>query len=537
MYNIAYSYNVKKILFVQFLLGVCLSLTAQTRFPVIPIYLGSGSFFNEPSICVNPKNTNQIVAGSVINDYYYSGNGGLNWTHGTLSSPWGVWGDPSVVIDTSGSWYYFHLSYPSSPGWWIDRIICQKSTDAGHTWSSGSYMGLNTSPHRQDKPWAAVNRNNNHIYATWTEFDDYNVSIPTDSSRILFSKSTDGGLTWSSPKRICRKAGDCLDNDNTVEGAVPAVGPQGQIYVSWAGPLGIMFNRSLDEGTTWVDTNIFVSLIPSGWDYLISGIDRSNGLPVTCCDISNGPYRGNIYVNWSDQRNGPTDTDVWFKRSSDGGNTWSSLKRVNDDPPGKQQFFTWMCVDQVTGYIYIVFYDRRNYTDDNTDVYLAVSRDAGNTFENIRISDNPFLPNSGVFFGDYTNISAYNNIVRPIWTDLSGNSKTIKTVLIDSLYTSAITWTGGTSTDWNNSWNWMPRAIPTSIQDVVIPQVSSNRYPVVNIDGLYCRNLTINANASVTIPANRNFEIKGDMTIRNLATFTNNGTLVLRGNLLNQNGN
>ncbi len=516
---------------------MCFSLAAQTRFPVVQIYTGSGSWINEPSICVNPKNTNQIIAGSIINDYYSSSNGGVTWTHGTLSSPWGVWGDPVIIVDTNSSWYYLHLSYPGYPGWWIDRIICQKSTDNGQTWSSGTYMGLNTSPHRQDKAWAAVNRSNNHIYSTWTEFDDYNVSIPADSSIILFSKSTDSGLTWSTPKRICKRAGDCIDSDNTVEGAVPAVGPQGQIYVSWAGPLGLIFNRSLDEGTTWVDTNIFVSLIPGGWDYSIPGVDRSNGLPITCCDVSNGPFRGNIYINWSDQRNGLTDTDVWFKKSTDGGNTWSALKRVNDDPAGKQQFFTWMSVDQVTGYIYIVFYDRRNYTDNNTDVYLAVSKDAGNTFENIRISDTPFLPNSGVFFGDYTNISAHNNIVRPVWTTLNYNTKTLNTILIDSLYTSTITWTGGASTDWNNPWNWTPRAIPTAVQDVVIPQVSTARYPVVNMEGLFCRNLTINANASATIPSSRNFEIKGNLTIRSLATFVNDGSLILRGDLINENGN
>ena len=510
-------------------------MMSQTRFPVVTIYTGSGSFFNEPSIFINPKNTDQIIAGSVINDYYHSNNGGVTWTHGTLSCPWGVWGDPSIVVDTNGHWYYFHLSYPGSPGWWIDRIICQKSTNGGLSWNSGSYIGWNTYPHRQDKEWAVVNRANNHIYVTWTEFDDYNVSTSTDSTIILFTKSTDQGTTWSNPKRISKRAGDCLDEDNTVEGAVPAVGPQGQIYVSWAGPLGLMFDRSLDEGNTWLESDVFISTQPGGWDYSIPGIDRSNGLPVTCCDISNGPFRGNIYVNWADQRNGSTDTDIWITKSTDGGNTWSAPKRVNDDPPGKQQFFTWMTIDQITGYIYVIFYDRRNYNDVRTDVYLAVSKDAGNTFENIRISDSPFTPNSAIFFGDYTNISAHNNIVRPIWTTLNDNIKTLKTVLIDTLFATTIHWNGNVSTDWNNPWNWTPRVIPTTIQDVIIPYVSSGRYPVVNSEGLFCRDLTINSNASATIPSGRNFEIKGNLTIRALGTLTNAGSLILRGNLVNEN--
>jgi len=411
-----------------------LVLFGQSSFPVVPVYFGSGSYYNEPSICINPKNTNQVVAGSVLNDFYYSSNGGSTWTHGTLSCPWGVWGDPVVVVDTSGHFYYFHLAYPPSPGWWIDRIICQKSTNAGQTWSSGTYMGKNTYPHAQDKHWAVVDRQNNNIYVTWTEFDSYGSSNTLDSTFILFAKSTDNGATWTDPpKRINKVAGDCHDDDNTVEGAVPCVGPNGQIYVSWAGPLGIVFNRSLDQGNTWVNNNIFVSSMPGGWNYQISGIDRSNGLPVTCCDLSNGPYHGTIYINWTDQRNGVNDTDVWIVKSTDGGNTWTVPKRVNNDPAGKQQFFTWMAVDPVTGFIYIVFYDRRNYSDNQTDVYMAISTNGGETFENMRISSAPFTPNAGVFFGDYTNISAYNNIVRPIWTALSGYStKTIYTALIDN---------------------------------------------------------------------------------------------------------
>jgi hypothetical protein len=213
------------------------------------------------------------------------------------------------------------------------------------------------------------------------------------------------------------------------------MGPKGEIYVAWAGPAGLVFNRSLNQGETWMDTNVFVSDIPGGWDYTIPGISRCNGLPVTCCDLSQGPYRGNVYVNWSDQRNGGNDTDVWFIKSMDGGLTWSSRKRVNDDPPGKQQFFTWMTVDQKTGSIYFVFYDRRAYSGNITDVYMAVSRDGGETFQNFKVSDSPFTPASSIFFGDYTNITACNNVVRPIWTRLENNHLSIWTAIVDSLVT------------------------------------------------------------------------------------------------------
>jgi hypothetical protein len=78
-----------------------------------------------------------------------------------------------------------------------------------------------------------------------------------------------------------------------------------------------------------------------------------------------------------------------------------------------------------------VFYDRRNYSDSRTDVYLATSHDRGETFVNTRISQTPFTPNAGTFFGDYSNISAHRGVVRPIWTRLDNTALSIWTALID----------------------------------------------------------------------------------------------------------
>ena len=90
-----------------------------------------------------------------------------------------------------------------------------------------------------------------------------------------------------------------------------------------------------------------------------------------------------------------------------------------------------MTIDQANGDIYIVYYDRRNYDDRNTDVYIAKSTDGGETFENFCISESPFLPYSSVFFGDYTNITAYDGRVRPIWARADGNQMSIWTAIID----------------------------------------------------------------------------------------------------------
>lgn len=404
-------------------------ITFETNAQHVNILISSNNNPNEPSIAINPKNTNELVAGSNIDNYYYSSDGGSTWAENTIGSSYGVWGDPAIMCDTAGNFYFFHLSNPPS-GNWIDRIVCQRSTSPGGIWNNGSFTGLNGTKD-QDKHWVAVDRNTNVIYMTWTEFDSYGSTSASDSSRILFSKSIDSGNSWSTPLQINQVSGDCIDSDNTTEGAVPTVGPNGEVYVSWAGPSGIVFDKSTDGGLTWLAQDIFVSSIPGGWDFNIPGIYRANGLPVTTCDLSGGPNNGTIYINWSDQRNGITNTDIWLTKSTDGGNTWSTAIKVNDDATTRQQFFTWMTIDQATGYLWFVFYDRRNYNDSRTDVYMARSIDGGLTFQNFKVSNSPFTPDPGVFFGDYTNITAYNNVVRPIWTRLDNTQLSIYTALID----------------------------------------------------------------------------------------------------------
>ncbi|MEZ5053115.1 MAG: T9SS type A sorting domain-containing protein [Chitinophagales bacterium] len=409
---------------------------------------------NEPSIMFNPKDPAIMIAGSNLNSYYLSSDTGKTWTQHLLTSSFGVWGDPVIEVDTAGVFYFFHLSNPPG-GNWIDRIVCQKTEDNGATWNDGSFTGLNGTK-AQDKQWSSVNAHNNHIFLTWTQFDQYGSFNPADSSIILFSRSFDQGETWSEAKRINQHAGDCIDSDNTVEGATSAVGPDGELYVVWAGPDGLIFDRSYDEGDTWLDEDIIIGEFPGGWDYAIPGLFRCNGLPILKCDTSGGPNNGTLYLNWTDQRNGEEDTDVWLAKSTDGGDTWSDPVRVNDDDAGKQQFMTWMDVDQVNGHLFFVFYDRRNYDDNRTDVYVAYSFDGGETFTNERISDSPFTPNEGVFFGDYTNIAANDSIVRPIWTRLEGGQLTI--------------WTHDVKADY-------PEAEPVAIADKPVLSNEVTQYP------------------------------------------------------------
>ncbi|UCG51293.1 MAG: T9SS type A sorting domain-containing protein [Candidatus Latescibacterota bacterium] len=417
------------------LLLLCLPSVVFAQYPNVRVSDPGSVDPEEATIAINPTNPLNLVGGANIDYFYYSMDGGLTWQEGQLTSSLGVWGDPVVTFDADGYAYYTHLSWPSPPGEWLDRIVVQKSTDGGVTWSDGVGVGLNP-PKEQDKEWIVADITNspyrNNLYMAWTEFDDYGSSDPGDSTRILFSRSTNSGTVWSAPVRISDVGGNCIDEDETVEGAVPAVGPNGEVYLAWAGPLGIMFDKSLDGGVTF-GTDIFVTSQPGGWAFDVPGIYRSNGLPITVCDVSNGPYRGTVYVVWSDQRMGIDDTDVFLIKSTDGGETWGGLRRVNNDPLGAHQFFPWVCVDPVTGIIWVVFYDRRNTSGFGTDVYVARSDDGGETFTNFEISESTFYPTQTIFFGDYINIAAIGGVVHPIWMRMDSGVLSIWTTTINDV--------------------------------------------------------------------------------------------------------
>ncbi len=436
----------KKIVLILTLLIIFSCKTTQTKntqkssaFKNIKIYEQKNAFEYgpcEPSIFINPKNTNNIVAGSVMDNVHTSFDGGKTWTTKKLISDLGVYGDPCIIADYKNNFYYFHLANPDKKGWgskrFLESMVVQKSIDGGKSWSKGTAIGKNNHPKQQDKEWSVVNPFNDEIYLTWTEFDKYGSKNKKHKSRILFSKSTDDSKTWSKPIILSALEGNTLDDDKTVEGAVPAVGINGEIFVSWSYNDKIYFDKSLDNGNSWLKNDIEVCTQPNGWTFDVPMLSRVNGMPITCVDLSDSEHKGTIYINFSDQRNGTDNTDIFLVKSIDSGKTWTNPIKVNTDKSKTHQFLTWMSVDAKTGYIYIVFYDRSKYNNAQTDVVLAISKDGGRTFKNKTISDKPFTPNTKIFFGDYNNIHAYNGIVRPIWTAYYDNKLSIWTCLIDN---------------------------------------------------------------------------------------------------------
>jgi hypothetical protein len=380
----------------------------------------------EVSIAINPANRDNVVAvsyqqglsqGPKTSDFIYvSQDGGRTWSSAPAPNRDGrTQGDDALTFDEAGTAFRTNIGFVGirepRPTRALTGIFASRSSDGGRTWDPSVAIvdHLNSVIPFEDKPWLAATRTasgESHVYVAWTRFDEYGSKAPDCRSHIMFSRSTDGGRSFAVPIRVSDVPGDCLDSDNTDEGAVPSVGIGGEVYLAWAGPSGLVFDVSRDAGVTFgIDSK--VSDLPGGWDFDVAGVDRANGMPVTGVDRSAGQFRGSVYINWIDARNG--DPDVFVGASRDGGRSWTTPVRVNDDPlrNGAVQFMTWMAVDPVDGSVNVIFMDRREQTGTRTSLTLARSTDGGRTFRNYPVDTPPFNTSAAIAFGDYIGISAH----------------------------------------------------------------------------------------------------------------------------------
>lgn len=389
-----------------------------------------GRYPVEPTISINYKTSDNVLVASSPNRVYSTLDGGLTWKKSTSRSAFGVGGNPVLISDFSGNLFYLHQSNPNEKNQASekipDRIVVKKSKDGGTTWDDGTSLGYNSSKNQFQH--SAITDRKGNIGVAWTEVDKYGSGAEGCESRIVFSKSS-GGSKWSKPV-VISKAGDCKDDDNTVKGAVPAVSGDGKLYIAWSHDGVIFLDRSFDGATTWLTNDIAVAEQIGGWNFSVPGIQKANGLPTLMCDNSNkGAFNGALYLVWAEE-SVKNDTDIYFVRSLNFGDNWTQPMRINDDEPGSHQFMPAMTVDHVSGHIYMVFYDRRDYEDDQTDVYLAYSVDNGATFKNVKISNTPFTPSAEVSFGNKISIAAYNGIIMPVWTRMDNGKTSIWTSVI-----------------------------------------------------------------------------------------------------------
>ena len=381
----------------------------------------------EVSVAINPTNPDHIIAVSIaqlkgfpgITDFaYVTTDAGKTWKIAPCPNPSKRrQGDDIVTFTGDGLALHGYIAFDGNTGERPKKadtgIIISSSRD-GLTWNAAVPVvdHINTSRPFEDKPWIKADSGSDsphkgNIYVVWTKFDVYGSKSPEHKTHIYVSRSLDGGKSFAVPHRISEKPGDCVDSSQSLMGAVPAVGPKGEVYAVWAGPEGLVFAKSTDAGNTF-GKNKVITATPGGWDFAIKGLGRANGSPSMGVDVTKGKDRGSIYVNWADNWNG--DPDVFMIVSRDGGDTWSQPLRVNDDPKGngKEQFFTWMAVDPIDGAVNVVFYDRRDLEGTKTGLTLARSVDGGRTFVNHKINQDPFVcDKKGGFFGDYLGLDAF----------------------------------------------------------------------------------------------------------------------------------
>ena len=368
----------------------------------------------EPSIAANPKG-NQIIAGSVLDQVHRTnknGNTGLeNWNHQTLASPYGVWGDPIIQYDYDGRAYFLHLSTPNGKkdGDYLDRIVLQYSDDHGVTWSSGSSIGYNP-PKDQDKEGIAVDKNNT-LHVSWTEFDKYGESDKSKyRSRIRYSQSLDRGETWSKAITISSNEGDCIDDDNTTEGAIPAADPTSGVIVIWSFQDTIWLNRSNDDGAlTWLKSERPIVTHTGGWAQEIPGFGRANGMP-----ISKFLTNGNLHLVFGEQSDGKS----WLTHmtSYDGGEKWSTKKKIPYPNDVIHHFMPWFAVDTSDNSLHIIAYGQKDTISWETQAFHSYSHDGGITWDHHALAES-FSPTPDHFFGDYNGIVAHpKSGLHMVWT-------------------------------------------------------------------------------------------------------------------------
>lgn len=382
-------------------------------------------FFTEPSIAIDPNNPEHIVAAFQDNAHAaWSTDGGKHWhlARGVASTRFRVSGDVSIAYDTHGHAIICYMAFDrlGTFNYWghdssRNGLFVRRSLDGGSTWGAEDIPiiqhGDGVAVPWEDKPYLVADDSHSryagNLYVGWTRW------TLTDSE-IWLSRSTDDGLSWSRPVEIDRHPGLPRDDNGALEGFAGAVAPNGTLYVVWASDGWLQFAVSSDGGRSFSRPRDIIHTAPIMFQ--VEDVARSNGFPQIAVDAHRKGKRPELYVTWSDYRNG--DVDVFASSSANGGRTWGPPVRVNNDPihDGADQFFQWMAVDPTDGSVDVVFYDRRGdpHNRDAT-VTLARSTDGGRSFTNYAWTRQPFDPGHA-FLGDYTGIAARDGHVYGIWT-------------------------------------------------------------------------------------------------------------------------
>jgi hypothetical protein len=393
---------------------------------------GKGAAQNETTIAANGST---LVAGA--NDYrmyepsenrydtsggfYRSTDGGATWSAGFLPGlvrantaapgPYEAAGDPSVAAGPNNTFWYANIAFDRTDA--ANAISASRSTNGGKTWSTHFVIQTSAIAGKRifnDKVWVAADPSDptgNTAYVAWNLDKNH-------SSAIVISKTTDGGLTWSVPKKVS----DLFTTDIS---ATVVVGNDGTVYVTFEAATGsgdaVAFAVSHNGGGTFKTRLIApISDIPSP---LPGATFRDNSFPALALDGST------LHVVWSNW-NG-SNANVVYMRSTNGGATWSTP--VNIGGSTGDQFFPWIAARN--GTVYASWFNRAS--GDTYGIAGAASTDGGVTWSapvalstatsNVPAGNEFSFPACAPnFIGDYSGITVDSNGVgHSLWTDIRLN--------------------------------------------------------------------------------------------------------------------
>ncbi|HEY6287187.1 MAG TPA: sialidase family protein, partial [Ktedonobacteraceae bacterium] len=388
--------------------GDCVKLSQHAQAPFANVRVSHDSYLahSEPMLAENPKNPLNLVGGSkFFTDpahykfqigYFSSFDGGCAWTDGGVLPGFEKDETTSDISFAFGNHndVYAAVLYETGGAQSNSGIAVSTSTDGGKTFGNPvSVFEARADQAFSDKPWIAVDQTggpySGYIYVVWSY--DHNGTcggINNCSEELAFSRSTDGGKTFSPFSLVEGNAPFCTNpatgrpagstKCDAAQGAIPAVGPDGTLYVAtpyidvMGGPIPtrLLVTSSTDGGKAWT-TPVLIATIHDISGPFPPEKYRNLSLPAFACDSRTGQ----LYLTWSDK--GTRDADILFSTSKDQGQTWSTPMRVNDDPvgDGANQFQPQLAVAP-DGVVSISFFDTR---DDPhhllIDVYMAQSVD------------------------------------------------------------------------------------------------------------------------------------------------------------------
>ncbi|HEV8337111.1 MAG TPA: sialidase family protein [Candidatus Polarisedimenticolia bacterium] len=271
--------------------------------------------------------------------------------------------DPSLTADLAGNFYFAYLNFNLGLPVPADLFVA-KSTDGGRTFPTYTVaVAGNDSVNEPDKPYIVADVGNGSPFkgSLYLSYTDLAVGY---SIRIVSSR--DGGHTWSSPVRITN---DTMGS-NIFQASVPVVASDGTIYVFFSnftfgvnGSLSIQFSKSSDGGISWSAPSSVASHLPSPGLFVLDNGDPNFG-EVADFGVGSNSFPspavapdGTLYVAWADfpegscKRIGGSDrpscgnADVRLSVSRNGGNSWTAPVKVSDDSgSGTDQFFPWIAV-------------------------------------------------------------------------------------------------------------------------------------------------------------------------------------------------